>query len=128
MVAARCQRSHLICKVRGGGREELPHIQGKRNPSKTAGAERGHQRAHRPKLQSQTANQSDHRTTVLSNSMKLSHAMWGHPRWVGHGGEVWQNVVHWRREWKTTSIFLRTPWTVWKGKKIGHWKMNSPGQ
>ena len=22
----------------------------------------------------------------------------------------------------------RTPWTVWKGKKIGHWKMNSPGQ
>ena len=22
----------------------------------------------------------------------------------------------------------RVPWTVWKGKKIGHWKMNSPGQ
>ena len=22
---------------------------------------------------------------------------------------------------------LRNPWTVWKGKKIGHWKMNSPG-
>ena len=21
---------------------------------------------------------------------------------------------------------LRTPWTVWKGKKIGQWKMNSP--
>ena len=21
----------------------------------------------------------------------------------------------------------RTPWIVWKGKKIGHWKMNSPG-
>ena len=27
-------------------------------------------------------------TTALSNSMKLSHALWGHPRWVGHGGEV----------------------------------------
>ena len=27
-------------------------------------------------------------TTALSNSMKLSHAMWGHPRWEGHGGEV----------------------------------------
>ena len=27
-------------------------------------------------------------TTALSNSMKLSHAMWGHPRWAGHGGEV----------------------------------------
>ena len=23
-------------------------------------------------------------------------------------------------------LALRTPWTVWKGKKIGHWKMNSP--
>ena len=27
-------------------------------------------------------------TTALSNSMKLSHAVWGHPRWMGHGGEV----------------------------------------
>ena len=25
-------------------------------------------------------------------------------------------------------LALRTPWTVWKGKNIGHWKMNSPGQ
>ena len=24
-------------------------------------------------------------------------------------------------------LALRTPWTVRKGKKIGHWKMNSPG-
>ena len=24
------------------------------------------------------------------------------------GGEFWQNVVHWRREWQTTSVFL--PW------------------
>ena len=42
------------------------------------------------------------------NSMKLSHALWGHPRRAGHCGEVWQNVVHWRREWQTTSVFL--PW------------------
>ena len=34
--------------------------------------------------------------------------MWGHPRPTGHSGEVWQNVVHWRREWQTTSLFL--PW------------------
>ena len=47
-------------------------------------------------------------TTALFNSMKLSHAMWGPPRWMGHGGEVWLNVVHWRREWQTTSVFL--PW------------------
>ena len=46
--------------------------------------------------------------TALSNSMKLSHAVWGHPRWVDPGGEVWQNVVHWRREWQTTSVLL--PW------------------
>ena len=25
-------------------------------------------------------------------------------------------------------LALRTPWTVWKGKKIENWKMNSPGQ
>ena len=48
------------------------------------------------------------RTTALSNSMKLSHAMWGHPRGTGHGGEVWQNVVPWRKEWQKTSVFL--PW------------------
>ena len=66
-------------------------------------------------------------TTALSNSVKLSHALWGCPRWTGHGGEVWQNVVHWRREWQTTSVVWAV-WTVWKGKKIRHWKMNSPGR
>ena len=25
-------------------------------------------------------------------------------------------------------LALRTPWTVWKCKKIGQWKMNSPGR
>ena len=25
-------------------------------------------------------------------------------------------------------LALRTPWTVWKGKKTGHWKMNSSGR
>ena len=24
----------------------------------------------------------------------------------GHGREFWQNMVHWRREWQTTPIFL----------------------
>ena len=51
------------------------HIQGKRNPSKMVGSERGHQRADRLK-------NHNHRqlasliiwTTALSNSMKLSHA------------------------------------------------------
>ena len=29
-------------------------------------------------------------------------------RWTGDGGEFWQSVVHGRREWQTTSVFL--PW------------------
>ena len=70
------------------------------------GTERGHQRADTLKPQSQTTSQSDHMDHSLSNSRKLSHAVWGHPRWPGHGGEVWQNVAHWRKEWETTSVFL----------------------
>ena len=60
----RAERSYSMFKVRRGGREEIPliqgkerrlhfagaavkipHIQGKRNPSKTVGVVRGHQRA-----------------------------------------------------------------------------------
>ena len=56
-------------------REEIPHVQGKRNPSKTVGVARGHQRANTLKTYSQKTSQSNHtRTTALSNSMKLSHA------------------------------------------------------
>ena len=66
------------------------HIQGKRNPSKTVGVARGHQRADTLKPYSQKTSQSNHTTTTaLSNSMKLSHAVWGHPRRAGHCGEVW---------------------------------------
>ena len=62
-------------------REEIPHAQGKRNPSKTVGVARGHQRANTLKPYSQKTSQSNHtRTTTLSNSMKLSTAVWGHPR------------------------------------------------
>ena len=46
-------------------------------------------------------------TIVMSSSMKLRHV--GPPKTqTGHGGEFWQNVVHWRREWQTISVFL--PW------------------
>ena len=63
-MAALCWSSH----------EEIPHTQGKRNPSKTVGVARGHQRADTLKSYSQKTNQSNHtRTTALSNSMKLSH-------------------------------------------------------
>ena len=56
-------------------REEILHAQGKRNPSKTVGAARGHQRADTLKPYSQKTSQSNHtRTAAVSNSMKLSHA------------------------------------------------------
>ena len=65
-------------------REEIPHAQGKRNPSKMVGVARGHQRADTLKPYSQKTSQSNHtRTTALSNSMKLSHA-----RGATHDGQV----------------------------------------
>ena len=54
------KRSYPMSKVRSGGHEEIPHIQGKRNPSKTVGMERGHQRADGLRPQLQTTSQSDH--------------------------------------------------------------------
>ena len=68
--------------------EEIPYIQGKRNPSKMVGTERGDQR--------QTDLNYNHRelanlitwTKVLFNSMKLRYVMWGHQRQPSHGGEV----------------------------------------
>ena len=72
-------------KVRGSGcallEQLLPHAQGKRNPSKTVGVARGHQKADTLKPYSQKTSQSNNtKTTALSNSMKPSHALWGHPR------------------------------------------------
>ena len=55
--------------------DEIPHAQGKRNPSKTVGLARGHQRADTLKPYSEKNSQSNHtRTIALSNSMKLSHS------------------------------------------------------
>ena len=45
----------------------------------------------------------------LHNSKEaLSHSVQGHPKWMGHSGEFYQNMVHCRREWQTTTVFL--PW------------------
>ena len=64
--------------------EDIPHAQGKRNPSKMVGVARGHQRADTLKPYSQETSQSNHtRTTALSNSKKLSHA-----RGATQGGRV----------------------------------------
>ena len=110
--------------------EEIPHAQGKRNPSKTVGVARGHQRANTLKPYLQKTSQSNHtRTIALSNSMKLSHA-----RGATQDGRVM--VERSDRMWSTGEgngkplqySCFRTPWTVWKGKMIGYWKRNSPGQ
>ena len=81
-----------MLKVRKGGGEEIPfvqgkeqrmhfagaavnHAQGKRNLSKMVGIARGHQRADTLKPCAQKTSQSNQtRTTALSNSMKPSHA------------------------------------------------------
>ena len=56
-------------------REEIPHVQGERNPSKMVGVARRNQRADTLKPYSQKTSQSNHtRTTALSNSKKLSPA------------------------------------------------------
>ena len=73
--------------------EEIPHIQGKRNPSKMVGLAREHQRADTLKSYSQKTSQSNHtRTTALSNSMKLSHAhgaTQGRRVMVERSGRMW---------------------------------------
>ena len=41
----RAERSYSTFKVWRGSHEEIPHVQGKRNPSKMVGVPRGQQRA-----------------------------------------------------------------------------------
>ena len=41
----RAERSYSMLKIRSGGGEEIPLVQGNRNPIKTVGVARGHQRA-----------------------------------------------------------------------------------
>ena len=56
-------------------REEIPHAQCKRNPSKMVDVAKGHQRANTLKPYSQKTSQTNHtKTTALRNSIKLSHA------------------------------------------------------
>ena len=76
-------KEQRLCFARAAVKR-YPHVQGKRNPRKTVGVARGHQRADTLK----TCQSNHTRTTALSNSMKLSHARCGHPRQAGHGGEV----------------------------------------
>ena len=69
-------------------------------------------------------------TKALSNSMKL----WAMPCRAIQDTRV---IVESSEKCSTlkkgmanhfSSLDLRTPWTAWKGKKIGHWKINFPGR
>ena len=127
--ATPCPRSEAMAVPCWSSHEEIPHVQGKRNPSKTVGAERGHQRADRLKLQSQKTNQSDHmdHSFVSLNETKPCHV--GPPK---TDGSQWRVLTERGLLEKGIAnhfsiLALRTLWTVWKGKKIGHWKMNSLG-
>ena len=67
-VAERCHPTSEVGAAAAlcwSSREERPHVQGKRNPSKTGGTKRRDQRADRLKLQSQTTSQSDHTDHTL---------------------------------------------------------------
>ena len=84
-----------MAALRCSSREEIPHAQGKRNPSKMVGVARGHQRSDTLKPYSQKTSQSNHtRTTALPNSMKPSHAL-------GATQEGWVMVERSDRMWSS---------------------------
>ena len=67
-------RRYPVSKVRSSG-EEIPHTQGKRNPSKIVDVARGYSEGRHTETILQKTSQSNHtRTTALSNSMRLGHA------------------------------------------------------
>ena len=59
-------------------REEIPHVQGKRNPSERVGTKRGHQRADGLKLYHRQLANLITWATAMSNSVKLSHSVCSH--------------------------------------------------
>ena len=55
----------------------------------------------------------------------MSHARQGHPRLTDHSEELWENVVHWRKKWQITPVFLPgEPQEQHENAKRWHWKMS----
>ena len=77
-MAALCWSSH----------EEIPHAQGKRNPSKMVGVARGHQRADTLKPYSEKTSQSNHTRPQPCLLNETKPCPWSNPRRAGHGGEI----------------------------------------
>ena len=71
-----------------------------------------------------------HLFTFVFISMKYEPCCVGPPK---TDGSWWRVLTKWDLLGKGMAnhisiLTLRTPCTVWKDEKIGHWKMNSPGQ
>ena len=89
-AAVRSYRLSKVAALCWSSRKEIPHIQGKRNPSKTVGIERGHQREDRLKQQSQTTSQSDHRDHSLVQLNETQPCHVGPPK---TGGSWWRGLT-----------------------------------
>lgn len=67
-------------------------------------------------------------TAALSNSMKVSHALWCHPGWASNGGEFWQNVVYGEGNGKLHQYSCLENTMNSMKHMIGYWKRKSPGR
>ena len=61
-------------------------------------------------------------------SEATSHAIQGHARWMGSSEEFWQIMLHWKRKWQLTLVFLyQEPYKQYeKAKRNDCWKVNPP--
>ena len=75
LIQGKEQRLHFA----GAASEEIPHVQSKRNLSKTVGVARGHQRTDTLKPQSQKTSQSDHMDHILSGLSTITCLSWVAP-------------------------------------------------
>ena len=71
-------------------REEITHVQGKRNPSKMVGVARGHQRADTLKPYSQKTSQSDHMDHSLVKLNETKPCCVGPPK---TNGSWWRGLT-----------------------------------
>ena len=85
----------------------------------------------------QNENHNHRKLTNWSHGAQPCLTQWNHEPCHGESSKTdgsWWRVLtkcgplETRMENHFSILALRTPWTVWKCKKIGHWKMNSPGR
>ena len=83
----------------------------------------------RIKSQSHKTNETDHMTTALYNSGNYEPCHIGPPKMDGSWWRVLTQCGPLEKGMANhfSVLALRIPRTVWKGKKIWHWKMSSPG-